>query len=84
MILISSFANLVDEHLTAVGLFHGDGVHLAKHLGDDKILIKYFLHHIHLRTLEIWKIMMLSSGQGLVSTSWAEIFFLPASAQTGS
>ena len=36
MILISSFANLVDEHLTAVGLFHGDGVHLAKHLGDEK------------------------------------------------
>ena len=36
MILDSPFANLVDEHLAAVGLFHGDGVHLAKHLGDEK------------------------------------------------
>ena len=37
MILDSSFANLVDEHLTAVGLLHGDGVHLAQHLGDEKL-----------------------------------------------
>ena len=36
MILISPFINLIDEHLAAVGLFHRDGVHLAKHLGDEK------------------------------------------------
>ena len=36
MILNSPFVNLVDEHLAAVGLFHGDGVHLAQHLRDEK------------------------------------------------
>ena len=36
MILNSQFINLIDEHLAAVGLFHGDGVHLAQHLGDEK------------------------------------------------